>query len=127
MSPLTLLCLPRRLIMLRQPAVSFLSNILGDSHSSLLQRRTTNLWLTTSFLFLFSNTTFAMTSATLISLNFRLLQFCLSFLETFTLLSKIYSISNSWLNAKCLHNPFKTVFLLTTTFGTKVSFPTNLY
>ena len=81
-----------------------------------------NLWLTTSFLSLFSNMTFAMTTVTRIPLNFRILQFCFSILETFTLLFKIYWTSNYRLNATCLLNPFKTVFLLTTTFGTNVSF-----
>ena len=44
-------------------AISFLFNLLGDPHSSLLQRRTINLWLTISFLSLTSNTTFALTVA----------------------------------------------------------------
>ena len=44
-------------------ATSFLFNLLGNFHSSLLQRRTANLWLATSFCSKISNTTFAMSTA----------------------------------------------------------------
>ena len=49
------------------------------------------------------------------------LQFCLSILETFIPHSKIYRTTNYWQHAKCLLNPFISVFLLTKTPSTKAN------
>ena len=97
-----------------------LDNLLGDLHSSLLQHKLMPDYVIP-----------VLKSATRLLLCLQRsvsrsdnqpLQFCLSILETFTPLSKIYGTSNNWLNAKCLLIPFITVFLLTTTFSTKASF-----